>query len=149
MQQLQHQHQQRSGWRSRAGNGPNSYCCNSKAAQRRSVAARRTPSVVAAAASVEQEVSSSDVDHLKMIAGDATQIIGNTPMVRWWGCGWCCNTATATTPFLCCSCMHASLPQHMCCAHTHSLQVYLNSVTKQGCYARIACKLELMQPCCR
>eukprot|EP00775_Hariotina_reticulata_P010087 gene10087-10242_t len=45
----------------------------------------------------------------QLIMPDATQLIGNTPMV------------------------------------------YLNSVTKQGpgCYAKIACKLELMQPCCR
>jgi hypothetical protein len=26
--------------------------------------------------------------------------------------------------------------------------VYLNQLTKQNCYAKVACKLELMQPCC-
>eukprot|EP00775_Hariotina_reticulata_P000927 gene927-1254_t len=59
-----------------------------------------------AAASVEQQV---DAGHnSQRIIPDATQLVGNTPMV------------------------------------------FLNSVTKHGpgCYARIACKLELMQPCC-
>jgi len=72
MQQLQHQ--QRSGvrWHSGVRDGTG-YCCHIARQHRRS-------SHVVSAASVEQQVGS-DVDHLKLIAPDATQLIGNTPMV--------------------------------------------------------------------
>lgn len=72
MQQLQQQQRASVRCSSRVGTG---YCCHQARQQKRAGRLH-----IAAAASVEQQIDSG-VDHLQLIAPDATQLIGNTPMV--------------------------------------------------------------------
>jgi hypothetical protein len=72
MHQLQQQQRAAVRCSSRVGTG---YCCYQARQQKRSGRLH-----IAAAASVEQQIDSG-VDHLHLIAPDATQLIGNTPMV--------------------------------------------------------------------
>lgn len=74
MQQLQHQQRSAVRWGGCAPVGT-SYCCHPVRQQKRSSKLH-----IAAAASVEQQTNAG-VDHSQLIAPDATQLIGNTPMV--------------------------------------------------------------------
>jgi hypothetical protein len=109
--------------------------CGGATAQRRTTAGSTTrPRPAAAAAAAASAV---DALHIPQqgIQTDATQLIGNTPMVRARDTPWGQNGPTHPA-------LRAAQEARV------AAQVYLNSVSK-GCVARIACKLELMEPCCR
>lgn len=90
----------------------------------------RTVTCSAAPATV-QNYTATAVESKRGIKNNSTELIGDTPMVRA-GPSDACKGQQPACP----------TPCELC------LQVYLNKVNER-CFARIACKLELMEPCTR
>ena len=88
----------------------------------------RTLLCAAAPATLNNHTASA-IKSKRGIKNNATELIGDTPMVR--------DRFAALQSIAC-------LPRSLC---PHA-QVYLNKVNER-CFARIACKLELMEPCTR
>lgn len=84
-----------------------------------------------AAAATMQNYTATAVESKRGIKNNSTELIGDTPMVRGRP-----NEVRKRQQSAC--------PNSCAC----SAQVYLNKVNER-CFARIACKLELMEPCTR